>query len=295
MLVVVAATLWGTTGTAAFWLGSDASPLAIGAATMGLGGVVLALSGGTLTVKVLADRAGRLWLVLGALGVVVYPLTFYTGMALTGIAIGNVIALGLGPITVAVLEWLVDRSRPSLRWWMVSGCALVGIALMASSEVQLGDNRPSNVPLGVVLAVVAGLSYGLFTYAFGRLIARGHNPRGVIGAVFGSASPVLLIVMALTGVGLVSSATQLSLVAYLVLGPMVLAYLAFSRALVTLRSSTVATTALVEPLVAALLALVVVGEQLGGVAIAGGLIVVVALVLLAAGGGERAQPRSAYS
>lgn len=295
MLVVVAATLWGTTGTAAFWLGSDASPLAIGAATMGLGGVVLALSGGTLTVKVLGDRAGRLWLVLGALGVVVYPLTFYTGMALTGIAIGNVIALGLGPITVAVLEWLVDRSRPSLRWWMVSGCALVGIALMASSEVQLGDNRPSNVPLGVVLAVVAGLSYGLFTYAFGRLIARGHNPRGVIGAVFGSASPVLLIVMALTGVGLVSSVTQLSLVAYLVLGPMVLAYLAFSRALVTLRSSTVATTALVEPLVAALLALVVVGEQLGGVAIAGGLIVVVALVLLAARGGERAQPRSAYS
>ena len=295
MLVVVAATLWGTTGTAAFWLGSDASPLAIGAATMGLGGVVLALSGGTLTVKVLGDRAGRLWLVLGALGVVVYPLTFYTGMALTGIAIGNVIALGLGPITVAVLEWLVDRSRPPLRWWMVSGCALVGIALMASSEVQLGGNRPSNVPLGVVLAVVAGLSYGLFTYAFGRLIARGHNPRGVIGAVFGSASPVLLIVMALTGVGLVSSVTQLSLVAYLVLGPMVLAYLAFSRALVTLRSSTVATTALVEPLVAALLALVVVGEQLGGVAIAGGLIVVVALVLLAAGGGERAQPRSAYS
>lgn len=295
MLVVLAATLWGTTGTAAFWLGTEASPLAIGAATMGIGGVILAVSGGARTVAVVGDRGSRLWLVLGALGVVVYPLTFYTGMALTGIAIGNVIALGLGPITVAALEWWVDRSRPSLRWWVISGFALAGIALMASSDVELGDNRPSNVPLGVALAVIAGLSYGLYTYAFGRLIARGHHPRGVIGAVFGSASPVLLAVMAVTGAGLVSSLTQLSLISYLVLGPMVIAYLAFSRALVTLRSSTVATTALVEPLVAALLALLVVGEQLGGIAIIGGLIVVVALVLLAAGGGERAKPPSTYS
>lgn len=295
MLVLVAAALWGTTGTAAFWLGAEASPLAIGAATMGVGGVILAVTGGSRTLGVVREREGRLWLVLGALGVIVYPLTFYSGMALTGISIGNVIALGLGPITVAVLEWLVDRSRPSFRWWIVSGFALVGIALMASADVELGGNRPSDVPLGVTLAVAAGLSYGLFTYAFGRLIGLGHHPRGVIGAVFGAASPVLLVVVVVTGTGLLSSLGQLSLISYLVLGPMVLAYLAFSRALVTLRSSTVATAALVEPLVAAFLALLVVGEQLSAVGLFGAAIVLVSLIVLALGGGERARHHSAYS
>ena len=295
LLVVLAAALWGTTGTAAFWLGTGASPLAIGAATMGFGGVILAVTGGSLTRVVLHDRSSRFWLVLGALGVVLYPLTFYSGMALTGIAIGNVIALGLGPLTVAVLEWGVDRSRPSGRWWAISALAVVGILLMATSEVELGGGRDSNVPLGVSLAVIAGLSYGLFTYAFGRLISLGHHPRGVIGAVFGSAAPILLVVLGLTGAGLVTSFPQISLVAYLVLGPMVIAYLAFSRALVTLRSSTVATAALVEPVVAGVLALLVVGERLGPFGVLGGAVVIVSLVLLALGGGERATPRNAYS
>lgn len=286
-LVLVAAVLWGTTGTAAFFVGAGVSPLAIGAATMGIGGVVLALTGGARTRGVLADRGAILWLALGALGVVVYPLTFYTGMALAGIAVGNVIALGVGPITVAVLEWVLDRSRPAALWWVSSSVALVGITLMASAKVELGAGRLANVPLGVGLAVLAGVSYGLYTYAFGRLIDRGHHPRGVIGAVFGTGSLPLIVVLGFTGAGLFASAQQAALVGYLVAGPMVLAYIAFSRALVTLRSSTVATIALAEPVVAGVLAVAVVGEQLGPLAVGGGLLVVAAIAVLARSGGER--------
>jgi len=295
LLVLVAAGLWGTTGTAAFWLGTEVSPLAIGAATMGFGGVILALTGGRRTVTTFHDRNARVWLVVGALGAIVYPLTFYWAMSLAGIAVGNVIALGLGPITVALLEWIVGRSRPHTVWWLSSGVAVVGVWLISSAEVELGEGRMGNLPLGVVLATIAGVSYGAFTYAFGRLIDLGHSPRGVVGAVFGAGSPVLLFVVVWLGAGLFSSAQNISLVAYLVLGPMVLAYLAFSKALVMLRSSTVATVALMEPVIAALLAVLVIGEKLGPLAVLGGFLVVLAIVALGRESGERQKPNNAYS
>ena len=280
VLVMVAALLWGTTGTAAFFLGTEVPPLAIGAATMGLGGVVLALLGGLASAQVVGDSKGRLWLVLGVVGVMIYPLTFYWGMSLAGIALGNLVALGLGPLAVAALEWLVDKSAPSMRWRIAVGIAVVGVVVMSVGKVELGGDRVSNVTAGVALAVAAGLSYGLYTYAFGRLIDLGHTPRAVVGAVFGSASPVLLIVVMVTGAGLFATPLQISLVAYLVLGPMVIAYLAFSRALLTLRSSSVATLALLEPVAAGALGFVIVGERLGPLAVAGGALVLVSLVLV---------------
>lgn len=295
LLVMAAALLWGTTGTAAFWIGAEASPIAIGAATMGIGGVVLASVGGSSSLAVLRDGGTRVWALLGILGVVVYPLTFYWGMSQAGIALGNLIALGLGPLIVALLEWGVDSSAPSRRWWFASGIALAGIALMSAAKVDLGGGRVSNVALGVALAVTAGVAYGLYTYAFGRLIERGHSPRAVIGAMFGGASPILLLVLAVTGAGLFASAAQVALVGYLVLGPMVLAYVAFSVALKTLRSSTVASVALLEPVIAGLLAIVLVGERLGPLAWFGALAVLGAMAMLSRDEGERASSKNAYS
>jgi DME family drug/metabolite transporter len=280
--VVLAASLWGTTGTAAFFLGPDVSPLAIGAITMGVGGVVLALWGGKATLALWSDPRARWLLVVGALGTITYPLAFYSGMAMAGIALGNVIALGLGPLTAAVLEWVVDRRRPSFSWWIASTAALVGIVVMAGAKVELGGGRPSNVALGVGLAVLAGLAYGSYTYVFGKLSDRGHTPRAVAGGVFGAGAPVLLVVLAVTGGSLFASPERIGLVVYLVLGPMVVAYLAVTAALATLRASTVATIALLEPVVATVLAVVVVGEVLGSGAVVGILLVSVSLVVFSA-------------
>jgi drug/metabolite transporter, DME family len=277
--VILAASLWGTTGTAAFFLGADVSPLAIGAVTMGLGGVLLALWGGTATLALWRDPRSRWLLFAGALGTIIYPLAFYSGMANAGIALGNVIALGLGPLTAALLEWGVDRRRPSLSWWIASSAALAGIALMAGAQVELGGGRPENVTLGVGLAAAAGLAYGAYTYVLGKLADRGHSPRAVAGGVFGAGAPVLLVVMFVSGAPLVATPERVGLVAYLVLGPMVIAYLAFTAALRTLRASTVATIALVEPVIATALAVLIVGEVLGASAVVGIVLVLMSLVV----------------
>jgi DME family drug/metabolite transporter len=190
-----------------------------------------------------------------------------------------VIALGLGPLTAALLEWGVDRRRPSVSWWIASLAALSGIALMAGAKVELGGGRVGNVALGVGLAALAGFAYGTYTYVFGKLADRGHTPRAVAGGVFGAGAPALLVVMFVTGAPLVATPERVGIVAYLVLGPMVIAYLAFTAALRTLRASTVATIALVEPVIATALAVLLVGEVLGLSAVVGIVLVLVSLVV----------------
>lgn len=285
--VAMAAILWGTTGTAAFFLGADVSPLAIGAVTMGVGGAVLALWGGQATLALWRDPKARWLLVAGALGTITYPLAFYSGMATAGIALGNVIALGLGPLTAAVLEWVVDRRRPSVSWWIATSIALAGIVLMAGAKVELGGGRSSNVALGVGLAIIAGLAYGSYTYVFGKLSDQGHSPRAVAGGVFGAGAPILVGVLVVTGAPLFASPERIGLAVYLILGPMVIAYLAFTSALATLRASTVATIALLEPVVATILAVVIVGEVLGGSAVVGIALITVSLILISTNRGAQ--------
>jgi len=280
-LVLLAASLWGTTGTAAFFLGSEVPPAAIGAATMGIGGSILALVGSGRTRAVVADPGVRVWLVFGALGAIVYPLTFYQGMALAGIALGNIIALGLGPLVAALLEWVGESRRPAPLWWAAVSGAIAGIVLMSLSTVELGGGRVGDLGWGIVFAVIAGVSYGLYTYAFSRIIRAGHHPAGVAGGVFGVAAPVLLLVAFFQGGELLASTERIGLVLYLVAGPMVIAYTAITSALRNLSASGVTSLSLLEPVVATLLAIVVVGERLGGYALWGIGCVLISLVAIA--------------
>ena len=94
--IVAACVLWGTTGTAASIVPDTVSPLAIGAATLGIGGLLLFAVNGPAAIRALRDPGARRWLVAGSLGVFVYPLAFYSSMDAAGVAIGNVVVLSLG-------------------------------------------------------------------------------------------------------------------------------------------------------------------------------------------------------
>ena len=94
LALVIASLLWGTTGTTASFLPDDVNPLAVGASTMGAGGLLLFAAAARSATRVLRDPEPRRWVLIGALGVVVYPLAFYAGMDLAGVAVGNVVAAG---------------------------------------------------------------------------------------------------------------------------------------------------------------------------------------------------------
>jgi DME family drug/metabolite transporter len=265
--LVLASLLWGTTGTAATFFPDDVSPLAIGACTMGIGGLLLFLTAIRPSVGVLRDRTARRWVALGALGVVVYPLAFYSGMDLAGVAVGNVVALGSGPIFAALLEWLWERHPLSPRWAVATGLALVGIVLLTLGrhpEQADAGAASSGTLTGVALGLLAGFAYALYTYASSRAI-RATGPsssRGVMGSMFGLGAVLLLPVLVATGAPLLQSPQTIAIAAYLAVGPMFVAYLLFGVGLRTIRSSAATTITLLEPVVATVLAVTVVGEQL---------------------------------
>jgi DME family drug/metabolite transporter len=277
--IVLAALLWGTTGTVASTLPSDVGPLAVGAATMCVGGLLLALTAPRLTRGVLGGGATSWrWLVPGAFGVVVYPLAFYSSMSLAGVAVGNVVSLGTAPVFAALLERLLDppgRRRPlEARWAASAALAVVGVALLAATgghppghdaTVQADGGaaaESASVPAGIALGVLAGLAYATYTYTAGRLIAEGRPSRGAMSAQFGLGAVLLLPVLLTTGAPLLRSGASLGAAAYLALGPMFVAYLLFGRGLRTVSSSRATTVTLLEPFVATLLAVLVVGERL---------------------------------
>jgi len=259
--LVLASVLWGTTGTAASFLPDAVSPLAIGASTMTVGGILLFLVSARQSLATLRDPRARRWLAIGAVGVFVYPLAFYSAMDQAGVAIGNVVALGSGPIFSALFEWLWERHRLSLRWALCAGIAIVGVVLLSTGRAA-ERGTDGNVLLGVALGLLAGIAYALFTYASTRVLALGHPSRGVMGGLFGLGAVLLAPVLIATGAPLLAQPQSVAIAAYLAVGPMFVAYLLFGFGLRSIRSSVATTVTLIEPVVAAALAILIVGERL---------------------------------
>lgn len=261
--LVAASILWGTTGTAASFVDDAVSPVAIGAATMAIGGALLLAISARGAIAAMRRPDARRWLLIGAIGVVAYPLAFYSAMDLAGVAIGNVVALGSGPLFAALLERVIDGRRLTRRWMLGASAGIVGVALLVvGGHGGAGAADADAVPLGVALGLVAGAAYALYTFASGRVIGLGVSSRSTMGAVFGLGAIPLAIVLLATGAPILESPQNVAIVGYLALGPMFLAYVLFGWGLRSIRSSTVTVVTLLEPVVATILAVLIVGERL---------------------------------
>ena len=266
IFIVGASALWGTTGTAATFAPS-VSPLAIGAAAMGVGGLLQALCAVQPIACHWASLRGR-WLlvVLGAAAVAVYPLAFYSSMRLAGVALGTVVSIGSAPLASAVIERLAERKVLTRRWMLgaLIGVAGAGLLSFAGGSAERPGALAGSwaVPTGIVLGLVAGVTYALYSWAAHGLISRGVPSRAAMGAVFGLGGLLLMPVLAMTGRPLLESWTNFTVGAYMALVPMFAGYVLFGWGLARVRASTATGLSLMETVVAAVLAVLVVGERL---------------------------------
>ncbi len=292
LCVLVASLLWGTTGTAAA-LAPGVGPLAVGAAAMGIGGLLQAAAAHRLQ---RAHRAGLLaqrpTLAVSAGAIAVYPLAFYSSMRLAGVAVGTVVSIGAAPVVAALIERVVDGARLSPRWALGAAAAVLGVLALAFSRTGEADPAAGRHPvLGVALGLVAAAAYALYAWGTARVMRRGVPSRPVMGAAFGAGGVLLLPVLLVTGGPIVESGGNLAAVAYLAVVPMFLGYVLFGRALATVPASTATTLSLLEPAVAAAIAVVVLDEQLSGRGWTGMGVLLASLVLLTADARRPAPPR----
>ncbi|GAA4926825.1 DMT family transporter [Streptomyces coeruleoprunus] len=285
LCVLAASVLWGTTGTAATFA-PGVGPLAIGAVAMGLGGLLQALLAAPQIARHAHGlRAGRGTVLLGAASVAVYPLAFYSSMRLAGVAVGTVVSIGTAPLASALIERVVDGRRLTRRWTLAATLGLLGTALLCVAEAAHaadGTGRASVAAtlLGVGLGLVAATTYALYSWAAHRLITREIPSRAAMGAVFGLGGLLLLPVLAVTGAPLVGSWSNAAVGIYMALVPMFAGYVLFGWGLAHVPASTATTLSLLEPAVAAVLAVLVVGERLPGVGWAGIALVIACLAVL---------------
>ena len=196
--ILFAAVVWGTTGTAATFA-PDVSAAAIGAAAMGLGGIAQALWAG----RGILNRRARLWqqrrlLVIGALAVAVYPLAFYGAMRLAGVTVGTVVTIGSAPLLSALIEYLLDRRRLTLRWSLGAAVGLIGMGLICLAEnAAHGETlRAPSVPLGVLLGLIGGFTYALYSWSARKMMLQGTGSTVAMGATFGLGGLLLMPVLA---------------------------------------------------------------------------------------------------
>ncbi|MGI5322316.1 DMT family transporter [Actinomadura nitritigenes] len=285
LCVLLASALWGTTGTAATFA-PGVGPLAIGAAAMGLGGLLQALIAAPRIVRESSGlRAQRRVMLLGALGVGIYPLAFYSSMHLAGVAAGTVVSIGSAPLASAVIERVMDGRRLTRRWLIGAALGLSGTGLLCLAEATgapAGSQTHSAGPtmLGLGLGLVAGLTYALYSWAAHRLISRGVPSGAAMGAIFGLGGLLLMPVLLATGAPLVASWSNAGVGVYMALVPMFLGYVLFGWGLAHVPASTATTLSLLEPAVAAVLAVLVVGEHLPLLGWAGVALVVGCLAVL---------------
>lgn len=287
VFVLAASVLWGTTGTAATFA-PDVSPLAIGAVAMGFGGLLQAAIAAR-PIRAFKGSLRRQWrtVALGALAVAMYPLAFYSSMHLAGVAVGTVVSIGSAPLASAVIERVMDKRRFTRRWAVgavlgVSGAVLLCLAesVAESGHANQAPGAEWSTPAGIALGLLAGLTYALYSWAAHRLINTGVPSRAVMGAVFGVGGLLLMPVLAATGAPFLASWQDFSVGAYMAVVPMFAGYVLFGWGLARVRASTATTVSLAETVVAAVLAVVVVGERLPALAWIGAALIAGSLFIL---------------
>jgi drug/metabolite transporter, DME family len=278
-MVLAAAMLWGTTGTAQSLAPPQLSSVWVGAlrllAASGFFVVLFGMRGGGLWRR--HDPAVLPWrgIAAAAACMTVYNLAFFAGVRATGVAVGTAVAIGSAPVWAGMLQWGVDRRPPGAVWWLGTALAVTGGALMVGSA---GASTAVSAP-GIVACLTAGLAYAAYAMVNKHVVAAAPVA-AVTGAIFvlaaGMAAP---IAWALAGPPLLRVA-DLAVIGWLGVMSTGVAYLLLSQALRTVSSATAVTLALAEPVTAFVLALVVVGERPGVLALLGLVVVLAGLAVV---------------
>lgn len=266
--------LWGTTGTAQAFAPPGATPLTVGAMRLALGGtamLVAALGRGKMTNVLSLPPAP---LLLSALCMAAYQPFFFSAVRITGVAVGTLVGIGSAPIFAGLLSLLFLKEKPAPYWYPATALALFGCFLL----IAPGGNTTVSAA-GIFMALMAGLSFTGYVMISKKLLAR-HQPDLVLAVVFSLGAlflaPLLFIYRP---TWLLEPAGYLAAL-HLGLLATALAYLLFISGLTVLPASTAVTISLAEPLTAALLGIIVLGEQLSLTSMGGAVLLFFALFLV---------------
>ncbi|MGW0564835.1 DMT family transporter [Streptomyces sp. NPDC003016] len=287
--LIVAGTAWGTAGAAASltFLASDLGPLALSFWRCA-GGLVLLVAARALrrrpavaAVAPAEPRRRRVTRILvTGLGLTVFQSAYFAAVQATGLAVGTVVTMGAAPVLIALGARLTMGERLGRAGALTVAGALVGLAVMV-----LGSGGTSVRPVGVFFALLSAAGYAAMTLLTRRLgrDGGGADPFATTAWAFAICSLCLLPFAAAEGLlpHTADPVRVLWLLVYVAAVPTALAYALYFAGAAVVRSATVSVITLLEPVSAAVIAVVLLGEHLAPATVAGTLLLLAAVAGLA--------------
>lgn len=276
VLIILAGMLWGTTGTAQAFAPDGAQPMAIGAIRLAIGGLTLlglVYLKGKLKIEHLSYRETF----IAAVSMAAFQPLFFNAVALTGIAVGTIVAIGSAPILAGFIEWFFRKKAPSSTWWVATVLAIAGCTLLFSQPHSAQEVVIDS--FGLSLALAAGLAFAVYTIMNKKLVEK-SPPETVVAIIFTLSAILLMPVLFAYDVAWVASPLGIGVMLHLGILTTAVAYICFSKGLKNVTAATAVTLSLAEPLTAALLGVLVVGESLSSFGWIGVSMILIGLVVV---------------
>ena len=273
--ILIAACLFGTSASARALAEIEVDSIAIAFTRLFIG------AAGLLVISLLFEnprtvlRIVRLPVVWAmAIGIAGYQYFFFVGTDLVGVAIGTLISLALAPFFAGILSWIWKGSKPEAVWFLSTIIAVIGLTCLSFYALN------TSIPIGgVIAALLASFAYASYT-VLGSENADTTSAIGLLAVAFGLAA-LMLVPFSVTKLSFLSTSEGLLLSLWLGVIATAIAYAFFAYGLPRLKAGVIATLNLAEPLVATILGVVILGEQLGALAVVGCGLIAFALTRLA--------------
>ena len=280
--ISAAGLLWGTTGVVVQLLhqSTPLSAIGIGFFRLAIAAVVLLAIRHPRAVGA-AFRSAPSAAILTGVGLGAYQALYFVAVTLGGVSIATVVSLGLAPVLLAGWETVQTRRRPDRTTGVTVVAGLLGLVLIGTSSGRPTEAAPAPL-LGLLAAIACGSCYAASTVVSGRLAQRmDAMTLTTLSTGIGALALVPLVALGSPGrlPALPLRAEPLLMLVYLGIVTTALAYWLFYSGLRTTVGSTAAVLTLLEPLAAAVLAVLFLAEDLPRAAWLGAALLVAAIAI----------------
>ena len=272
--VLLAAMLWGTTGTAQAFAPLGTNPLAIGTMRVILGSIFLLIfayfKGSLVSIKGWPLKT----VFLASLSMTFYQPCFFTGVAMTGVAVGTVVGIGSSPIFAGVLGYFIRKERPGKPRYLATLFAILGNLLLVFSGEDINVD-----PVGILFALGAGLAYASYSIHSKELLEC-YSEESVLAMVFSLGALFLLPALFFLDLSWLSETRGILVALHLGLVTLALAYYFYARGLSQIPAANAVSLTLAEPLTATFLGVLLLKESLSIIASFGLLLILLGLIVI---------------
>lgn len=276
LFIILAAFLWGTTGTTQGLAPSEANSAVLGTLRILIGGLALFFIAYIKNKKLNLSNIPLMLTFLGMASVALYQLSFFYGVKLAGVAVGTVVGIGSSPISAGLLSIIFLKEKIPAKWYFSTLISLLGLIFIGLGGSN--SNYDFNI-LGIFLAILAGFSYALYTL-ISKILLKSLDNDTVMALLFLGGAILLSPILFFNDLSWVFTTKGILVTLHLGLFTTTISYIFFIRGLNYINVSKTATLSLTEPLTATFLGITVLHEKPNIYSIIGIILIFLGILIL---------------